>query len=315
MKTTEELNTFYKNKLYFTLKRFEKQRKDLKIKVIFLFVIIIWNTATIYFFFFFKEDNNFDVLKLFLVFILIVCSFLYNYLTRDYKTEFKHKLIKPLIKELDSNLKYSPASSISKETFNRSLLFPKPDRYDGNDLISGLINSTKIYFSDVHAVRESSDNSYTIFQGIFIVADFYKNFYGNTIILPDHAQKKYGNLLGSWFQSKNLNRDELIKMDNLEFEKEFVVYSTDQVEARYILSHSLMEKILNYKRKSKKELFISFINNHLHIGIHYGKDLFEPVVFSSLLDNKLINEYTTSLHLAVSIVEELKLNQKLWSKK
>ncbi len=47
----------------------------------------------------------------------------------------------------------------------------------------------------------------------------------------------------------------------------------------------------------------------------YGKkDLFEPSVFHSLLEYKTALEYIVTLHLAISIVEELKLNEKLWSK-
>ena len=41
-----------------------------------------------------------------------------------------------------------------------------------------------------------------------------------------------------------LPRQKLIKMDNPEFEKEFVVYSDNPIKARYILTHSLMQRIL-----------------------------------------------------------------------
>ncbi len=155
----------------------------------------------------------------------------------------------------------------------------------------------------------------TIFQGLFIVADFHKNFYGQTVILPDLAQNTFGNLIGNWLQSKNLSRDELVKMDNPDFEKEFVVYSNDQIEARYILSHTMMERLLDFKKKTAHDIHISFVDNHLHLAIDYGKDLFEPTVFTSLLDEKLTKEYINNLYLAVSIVEELKLNERLWSKR
>lgn len=46
----------------------------------------------------------------------------------------------------------------------------------------------------------------------------------------------------------------------------------------------------------------------------FNKDRFEPSVFHSLLKYKIAMEYVQTLHLAIGIVEELKLNQKLWSK-
>jgi hypothetical protein len=103
-------------------------------------------------------------------------------------------------------------------------------------------------------------------------------------------------------------------MDDPEFEKEFVVYSTNQIEARYILSHSLMKKLLAFKHKSKHPVYISFIGTHIYMAVSYDKDLFEPSIFHSLLDYKVAMEYVKTLHLAISVVEELKLNQKLWSK-
>jgi len=103
-------------------------------------------------------------------------------------------------------------------------------------------------------------------------------------------------------------------MDDNNFEREFVVYSSDQIEARYILSHSLMKKLLEFKNKSEHPVYISFIGNHIHMAVYYDKDLFEPSIFRSLLEYKIAMEYVKTLHLAISIVDELKLNQKLWSK-
>ena len=45
-------------------------------------------------------------------------------------------------------------------------------------------------------------------------------------------------------------RGELIKMEDVAFERGVVVYGDDQIEARYILSTSLMERILAYKKKA-----------------------------------------------------------------
>ena len=50
------------------------------------------------------------------------------------------------------------------------------------------------------------------------------------------------------------------------------------------------------------------------MAIEYNKDLFEPSVFHSLLEYKIAMEYIQTLHLALVIVQELQLNQKLWSK-
>lgn len=44
------------------------------------------------------------------------------------------------------------------------------------------------------------------------------------------------------------------------------------------------------------------------------KELFEPTVFSSLLSIEQAMGYIRTLRSSIGIVEELKLNEKLWSK-
>jgi hypothetical protein len=229
-------------------------------------------------------------------------------------------VIKPLVHAIDSTLLYSCETHVSEYFFNRSKLFAEPDRLSGNDYVKGKIDDINIQFSDLHAQKrdrnsKGKDTWSTIFQGLYLVADFNKHFNGETIILPDTAQNTFGDLIGHWLQSNNMSRDELIKMDDTEFEKEFVVYSTNQVEARYILSPSLMKKLLIFKHKSKHPLYVSFAGTHIHMAIEYNKDLFEPSVFHSLLEYKVAMEYVQNLHLAIGVVQELKLNQKLWSKR
>jgi hypothetical protein len=103
-------------------------------------------------------------------------------------------------------------------------------------------------------------------------------------------------------------------MDNPEFEKEFVVYGTDQIEARYILSHSMMQRILELKKKTAKPLYLSFKNGQMYLAISYEKELFTPSIFKSLVEYKVALEYIKTLQLTLAIVTELKLNERLWSK-
>ncbi len=58
-------------------------------------------------------------------------------------------------------------------------------------------------------------------------------------MLPDFAEKLLGKF-GQKFQ-KSFTHGKLVKLENPEFEKEFVVYSSGQQEARYILTPVMME--------------------------------------------------------------------------
>ncbi|MDH4944251.1 DUF3137 domain-containing protein [Sulfurimonas sp. C5] len=318
MKTISELTDFYYKTLYPILQELEEARKHLKSRVVTVGITYTIIFALLFFSFFQYMDIDFIVFAI--VAYVALGGFIYKFMISTYRDEFKTKIMKPLILEIDNTFRYIPNMHIDVEFFKRSQLFPSPDRFSGNDLVKGKIDGVDLKFSDLHAEKEYKDSkgrrSYsTIFKGLFIVSDFHKNFQGHTVVLPDIAQNTFGDMIGSFLQSNNFTRrGELIKMDSPEFEKEFVVYGSDQIEARYILTHSLMEKILHYKKHSGHPVYVSFKGQNIYMAIEYNKDLFEPSVFRSLLEYKIAMEYIKTLHLSIGIVEELKLNQKLWSK-
>ncbi len=313
MKSISDLTDFYYKNLFPTLEKLESDRKSLRHKIIVIGVIYTFVFALLAY-------ELSDYLDFIFFAYAALGAFIYKFMVHDYTHDFKMSIIKPLIHAIDDSLLYSSTTHISEYLFNRSDLFSKPDRMNGNDYVKGNIDGINIQFSDIHAEKRHRNNKgrdswSTIFQGLFIVADFNKHFQGETVVLPDTAQSTFGNLIGNWLQSKNMAREELVKMDDPEFEKEFVVYSTDQIEARYILSHSLMKKLLLFRQRSAHPISISFIGSHIHMAINYDKDLFEPSIFRSLLDYKVAMDYVKNLHLAISVVQELKLNKKLWSKR
>ena len=319
MKNASELTDFYYKKLFPTLEKLEFDRKQLQhrivsVGVLYTLVFAFLASAVL------KATSNLDGYVFAIIIYGLIGGVLYKYLIKDYVAEFKEKVISPLIFELDANLNYSADLHVPSEHFTRSNLFTTtPDRVNGNDFVRGKIDGVDIQFSDFHAEKKSKSSKgnsswETIFQGLFIVTEFNKRFKAQTVILPDGAQSAFGNLIGNWLQSNNFSRHDLVKMDDVEFEKEFVVYSNDQIEARYILSHSLMSKLLTFKKRSNRPLSISFKGGNVYMAIAYDKDLFEPSVFHSLLKYKIAMEYVGTLHLAIGVVEELKLNQKIWSK-
>ncbi len=314
MKDINELKKFYESDLIKDIKTLEEERKKIARKVI--FYNIIFFIALILSLILFE-------LLLYITFFLLIgiiflWIYLYNKTTKDYKSNFKNIVIERIIKFIDNNLNYSSAQCIPESLYLSSKLFlTTPDKYIGDDYVYGEIDKTQLEFSEIHTQYETRDSKgnttwHTIFKGIFFVSNFNKKFKGITLVLPDTAQKMFGNLMGNIFQSWNKLRGELIKMDDPEFEKQFVVYGSDQIEARYILSTSLMKRILDYKNRTKKSVFLSFIDNKLFFAISYYKNLFEPKLFMTLLNFNLIKEYYEDLELTIRIVEELNLNTRIW---
>lgn len=234
------------------------------------------------------------------------------------KATFKQQVIGKTVTFLDGELTYDHARFIPQAVYHKSKLYlSNISRYNGDDLVSGTVGKTAIRFSELHTqqVRKSGKNTQvvTIFKGLFFVADFNKNFVGETFVLPDTAESAFGSL-GTFFQKMNMSRPQLVKLEDIEFEKAFAVYGTDQIEARYILSPSLMQRIMEFRKKTKSEISLSFIQSQVYIGIPISKDLFEAPVFSSMINYPMMAEYYSYLALCIGIVEDLDLNTRIWTK-
>jgi hypothetical protein len=88
----------------------------------------------------------------------------------------------------------------------------------------------------------------------------------------------------------------------------------DQVEARYILTPSLMERILAYKCKWKSRISLSFCDSKDYIAISMNKNLFEARIFKPVADYSFMEENLRFLILLTEIVEDLNLNTRIWTK-
>lgn len=249
----------------------------------------------------------------------LIFMFIYRHESAGYGALFKDQVIEKIIHFLDPSLIYSKMSSISELEYQRSELFlASYDRFVGNDLVTGKIEGVDVRFCDLHVEQKVRDTDnkeewIDIFQGLFFIADFNKTFHSKVVVLPDIAERTFG-VLGSWMQGMNLQRGKLIKLDHPVFEKFFVTYGDDPIESRYILSHSLMEEIVQFRTKVGKPLYLSFVDSKLYLAMHYTKPLFEPILSHSLLEFTSIKDYFELLSMIVSIVNEFKLNEKLWSK-
>jgi len=319
LKKLSELQDFFYEHIYPDLDFLEQKRikiySFLKKVAIALFVF----TCIVIYLLLETIPNSFDLFIVSGTISVVIFIFIYNIKVSGYVSLFKDQIIEKLVLFVDDSLRYSKNGSIGKHEYRRSSLFPQNiDRYIGDDLVAGRVDGVDIRFSEVHTEVKKKGNKgktywKTIFKGLIFIADFNKNFQSKTVVIPDKSEKFFGSF-SHFFQSFS-SRGELIKMDNPEFEKEFVVYSDDQIEARYILSHSLMKSILEYKKVVDKNISISFVGSNIYIAIGFKKKLFEPKIYKKVTSFDEVRFYFEILSLTVDIVKHLNLDRKIWSKR
>ncbi|MHC1738328.1 MAG: DUF3137 domain-containing protein [Ignavibacteriaceae bacterium] len=251
------------------------------------------------------------------VFLMVPLMLFINSKENKFVLKFKETVVKKIVAFIDDSLSYLPDRSIPQADFVESkIFFGTPDsHYSGSDFVSGERGDVKFRFSQVSAKEKSkstkSNDDITLFRGILFITKFNKKFTKEHFVLPDIAEKAFG-IAGESLQKLNRFRPPLVKLENIEFEEHFAVYSGDETECRYILSLSLMERIVDLRKKFKKSFSLSFVNSNLYLAVSYDADLYRPPLFFSQIDYDGIKEMYDSLSLFTDIVDELNLNLKIW---
>ena len=240
------------------------------------------------------------------VIIFITCI---NNKSKIFSSFYKEEVVDEIIHAFCPNATYSPNNGVSEDLFRNSGLFTSPDRYHAEDLIEGCLDKTSFICSEVHAEERRARSTKNgvqyywedIFKGFLFIADFHKEFQGETTVLRD-----------SFFKIKmGASR---VKMENPDFEKVFDVFSTNQIEARYLITPSMMERMLKLDSNFKKGITISFRNSTILVAIPDSKNRFEADVWSSLSDMSILKSDFAVLQSLLDIVDELNLNTRIWSK-
>lgn len=237
---------------------------------------------------------------------------------------FKALIMPELVRALGPELTYHPGSYLGEDEFCECGLFISPDRYSGCDLVQGTVGATDIRFSLIHAEEEyevtetitetDSDGRSTtrtetrteyrdIFRGLFFSADCNKSFSGRTLVTAG----------GSGFLSRL--RKGFVALEDSEFNSCFAVYGSDQVEARYLLTPSLMTRILEVRSRAGSSLQLSFVNDRVYVAVPMGMDAFTPSVWRHIDDLGALEGYYGTLSFIIGFVDDLNLNTRIWSKR
>lgn len=245
---------------------------------------------------------------------LVVALFYANGQLEKFKRAFKGEVIPVLLALIDPSLRYAAVDSISRDEFNAPGMFTSPDRFSGKDLVVGHIGETALRFSLVHAEEEHEERTTdsdghtrtetrytTIFSGLFLIADFNKEFSGRTLVSPGAT-----GFLGKLSKSH-------VALEDPVFNQMFSVSSTDQVQARYVLTPALMERF-KALRSRVGAFHAGFCNGRLFLAIDMPSDAFEPSTGLSLVESAQVAGILRNLRSATDIVDELDLNTRIWTK-
>lgn len=112
-----------------------------------------------------------------------------------------------------------------------------------------------------------------------------------------------------FYQMKKMQK---VKLEDVDFDKHFSVYTKDQVEARYLLTPTFMERLKHLETSfGTKGIKCSFFDDCIMFAISSKKDLFElGSLYKSLKSKKSVEEFYNEIQSVQNMIDYLKLNEK-----
>ena len=225
----------------------------------------------------------------------------------NYRARFKRDVVAEIFKAVSPGATYAPHNHIQPAAFERSGLFSTQGGLTGDDLVRGRIGDTPFEACEMdrhYSTGGKNSRRVTVFHGLFFRFDFNKTVRGHTVVQPQRV--------GDMSMGSRSGMDR-VALEDVAFESAFEVYSTNPVEARYILTPVLMERILAIHQSTGRQVCLAFVDNLAFVAVEYGRALFEPSI-KDTTSFAALTEMAELFRLGELVVRELDLNTRIWTK-
>ncbi len=232
------------------------------------------------------------------------------------KQEYKQTVIPKIISFFDPGLKYNPEDGIGKHEFDEGGLFGNYSNFRSEDLVYGRVEGIDIRISDVECTRKSGSsksgsNTVTVFKGFYVIGKLDGKAPSAIIIKPafalgDELKNLVTKFLGQHITESIVKKFDLedIQTGNDEFDKAYVVKSTDTAAAKAFLTSLLIQVIMSFQKELNLPVSFSLFENQIHIAVS-NADLFEADVNTSFIERDITKQYFNYLNLVFGIIEAI----------
>ena len=156
---------------------------------------------------------------------------------RRYRRIYKERVLSQLAAEA-GDLTYREASRERVATFAAERILPDHDRLEAEDSIVGSHGGLPVEIIEVRLRKRVNKKTRLVFDGLLVGVTLPRKLTGTTVVMTDR---------GLWEKFKTGWRGgtfEPVRLEHLAFEQRYEVYSTDQVEARALLTPAFMERFM-----------------------------------------------------------------------
>ena len=204
--------------------------------------------------------------------VALIYSILYVLFIRKYEVQFKkgfrESVIDKLLKNMGYDLKLNIEKPLMQSEFLKGKLYTSFNVFKPEELFEGNIDNRPVKFSEILLQTKSRRRTYNVFRG------FYANFnYGlNEDLVIDVIQDDSRD--SAFWQKMNLERDSLVKVNDQDFEKKYVVYSNQPDLATDLLTPKFINELSTLSEYVNNTIYFAIRNGSVHICYNDGIDHF-----------------------------------------
>jgi hypothetical protein len=213
-----------------------------------------------------------------------------QYMMRDVKSGTKDNIVGGVCRFLGWAFTETIEEPANFEFFTyMDLVTRNYTRSNFEDMMSGEAHGAGFQFYEAHLEKKEGSGKnrkwVTKFRGQLLALQFDQDFLGKTVVLRDSGifnRKKRGDM-------------KRVGLVDPVFEKIFEAYGTDQVEARYLLTPTFMQRLVDLENSvDGKNIRFAFIGGQLLIAIETANRYEPGSMFKPLLETartqKILNE-------------------------
>lgn len=307
MKRIEEFRKYYNHTIHPELMRMERLRVRL-LRLIFVSFLLLAGLLL------YELYINIPALTLSLSLPIGMYLFFLFRRVRQFRLTFKPNIINLILDFIDDGMNYDndhplvyrPERFIPQHAFLNSKIFDceAPTIYQGEDHIAGKVGNMDFEMCELTVQDESKAGSglQDVFRGVFMQATFPENARGRIIIWPRSRRHRHFRAIRefNWEEGENVDHEIM----NDEFRAAYMTYATHSTHVIGILSEPMQQAIVDYRKATGKEIYMSFIDRQIYAAVTEDKDLLEPNLWRSNLSFELIREFFEDIHMLLRIAED-----------
>ncbi|MDR2470291.1 MAG: DUF3137 domain-containing protein [Tannerella sp.] len=152
------------------------------------------------------------------------------------------------------------------------------------------------------------ENAGISFRGLFATARLTRTLQGSVVILPDRLERHLDYVALNIQALKNMNGNKLVHMEDEAFERHFVVYATDEILARYVLTPAMMLRMTQLRNRYGRDLMFSFNGARFFFAVAMPEG-FLTLDSRHATDGRTVRDLYDSVIAAREILRDLKINK------